>query len=568
MPTILTNEEHLYNLKKDRKIFRKKNEKNIKVLLIDDVYLNGTYDYNDYKEQLKNLKTISIEDYGTNKVVLKNFPVENLKFSSFFQYENFRFINFYNVKELEIPEYTFYIQNLLDDLTSLEKLTIPYTSLNAIHTLNNNVKTLIINNRCSFKDLKFNVENKNVEVYPNDDYDKYTYSNLHIYDDNSSITYSIYGYDCRIVEIEYVYYNNFETFDLSNLIDEYDDIDEKDLDIGNCKKITCKKSDLEKLKGKIKLFSYVDEIEIVDNDEMLLQPKKVNFKKNEDEDIDIIDIIDNENIIVTLKNKFNNKIRKILIKDFNIIDFNNDEILYFSDCQKISMEIDNTRVKKFILDSYNINGNYISFEDKLKNHIPDFTNLEELVIKKDFDIDNLDNVSINYNYLTFEFGLKCENSLTVNTDNDITIKILHQNNEEKVKLLKNTKYKIFSSDEMMIIERKNDRYKFQDIITLKNDDLFHFTKKSKIKDRSIDLNINLEYLNKLDKLGIDKRIIYYTYYKCLNVGLFGEFKKVLDELLNSNTTNEDIEKINNFGNMIVKKYRRGDPNGGNIIKRN
>ena len=45
-------------------------------------------------------------------------------------------------------------------------------------------------------------------------------------------------------------------------------------------------------------------------------------------------------------------------------------------------------------------------------------------------------MTINCNYLTFEFGLKCENSLTVNTDNDITIKILHQNNEEKVKLLK------------------------------------------------------------------------------------------------------------------------------------
>ena len=52
MPTIPTNEEHLYNLKKDKKIFKKKNEKDIETLLIDDVYLKGTYDYNDYKEQL------------------------------------------------------------------------------------------------------------------------------------------------------------------------------------------------------------------------------------------------------------------------------------------------------------------------------------------------------------------------------------------------------------------------------------------------------------------------------------------------------------------------------------
>ena len=562
MPTIPvpTYEEFLYNLKKDKKIFKKKNEKNIKVLLIDDVYLNGTYDYNDYKEQLKNLKTISIVNDGSNQVVLKNFPVENLRFPYSFQYKNFRFINFYNIKELEIPKYTFSIQNLLDDLTSLEKLTIPYTSLDAIHTLNNNVKTLIINNRYGFKDLKFNVENKNVEVYPDDDdYDKYSYSNLHIYDDNSSITYSIYGYGSRIVEIEYVYYNNFEIFDLSNLIDEYN-VEEKHLDIGNCKKITCKKSDLEKLKGKIKLFSYVDEIEIVDNDEMLLQPKKVNFKRNEDEDIDIIDIIDNENIIVTLKNKFNNKTRKILIKDFNIIDFNNDEVLYFSDCQKISMEMDNTRVKKFILDSYNINGNYISFEDMLKNHINDFTNLEEIVIKKGFNINNLGNVNVNCNYLTFEFGLKCENSLTVNTDNDITIKILHQNSEEKVKLLKNTKYKIFSSDEMMIIERKNDRYKFQDIITLKNDDLFHFTKKSKIDDKSIDLNINLEYLDKLNKLGIDRRVLYYTYYFYKNNYPFKDIKEVLDNLIvnldNGKYDLEDIKNINNYGNTLVKSIRR------------
>ncbi len=564
MGEILLNE-----IKKDRKYFKSKNVESSADTLIADVIDMGIFNYNDYKEQLKNIKKIVIVgNYETLQFI--NFPIEELEIGYDVEnYENISFINCNNIKKLTLYSCLDDIKNISMNLDNLETLFIYNKGID--HIFSNKFKSLkkLVIFDDNKDNLEFDVENFQIKLFKWND-NKII---LSLFKDGISIKYDIYlnnKIDKKEVEIKSI---NSDTLNISDIVNKYHpskiDINSK---IRNCNKILINTHDLDNLKY-IDYQGYsIREIEVVDNDDMRLIPQKVNFKLSDYEMIYHM-YFKKDNIYIILNGEY--KFRYIVIrKDLSIEDLSKSDTLYISDVEAAKGYIPENLTKLVFDKPIVINSTFWSgfLYEILKSET-----LNEIEFTDNSNFKELSNQfpNMKINTLTFPFGQNFEykfsnmyyffeRNVIKRKHKDQIIKIKYNQQIEQIHLSKDKSYIIKSNEDLLTVtpnnKSKNNSDDLQFIFKIVNGKLKKKQKKFYCEKNDVIESLDFEYLDKLNKLGIDRRVLYYTYYLYKNNYPFKDIKEVLDNLIvnlgNGKYDLEDIKNINNYGNTLVKSIRR------------
>jgi len=352
-----------------------KTYKNTIVFDLDKVKRQYRYYQGVLKKYPKHLKIIGKDnvDFWNYSLYCWGFPVEDVIISTDLRTYRMPFYYFKNVSQLKIDEKvkSVHIVNNLG-LVTLKDISIPFSINkfeNSCEILKNNLKTLTIYNKddsivINLDEKLFNTE-INILIKNNGDFLSVKTAN-----NNIEIEYNVYlkdnklTYDKKYNKYEInAYEYNFEELNFIELNKLYKNICLTGK-YSQVKKVILNKEDISYLTSNF--FSTLTDIEIIEENDMLLFPKKINISlANKNEYIDKIESINN-NLLLKIHNKNNNNNKYIIIN-------NNLSVIYI-----------NNNLERILIDK---NTNYFKYKDNILT-IPFslFNDIESSLILKDLII--------------------------------------------------------------------------------------------------------------------------------------------------------------------------------------
>ena len=406
------------------------------ILVNSDEYWNILFGFPKYRyiyfEQNKHKKKIPKEliiegdkmKFFPPRLFFVDFPVEKITINCSFGNDSPHFKNSYYTKIIELTNNanrTIIKEDL--GIDGIEKIIIPY-AISSCKFFKTNSNFLIIkydeiDHVIELDECLFNKE-KDICIIKNEDK-----LNIRITRDNIDIEYNVCLENNELKSIKK--YNKYEISLNKNYIEElniidlkkkYNEIFFKDKCF-HIKKLVLSKNDLEYL---LKVgYEYLDEIEIIDDNNMSLFPRTLSIKLDEKqcEYIRKLELLDNNLLIKTYNLNYKNRYF-IINKDLSLINIDNARLgIGEPIINKVILDYD---TEKFLYKDKELT---IPFNEKIKN----ITNSYIL----NYFVKNAENIVVRKN--NKEYKIHCFNNylsdIIYKTDESFEIEILHKSLREK-----------------------------------------------------------------------------------------------------------------------------------------